>query len=199
MCLLWHLCSSQSTFVSKVCLYLPTFTQNVWKKTTFYWQETSNFTNTVNIRHPCEKVSRLCSMLNFKSCCIRKNFINFIKCSLQKTCHYFGRLVDLANAMHEEIPFFVLKTSGPFVPVTWCVMIRPLVIRSLRMDVSKRSEFPPSVSSGPSSLSSVQTVSGSASGVWIEILTAYTSELSLTVFIVLQLLYGNRHNCNSKH
>lgn len=79
-------------------------------------------------------------------------------------CNYFGCLVNSANAMPEDCSFFVLKTSGPFVPVMWFLMIR-----SLTMDVSYRSEFPLSVSNGPSSLYSVQTVSekflASASGV----------------------------------
>lgn len=79
-------------------------------------------------------------------------------------CNYFGHLVNSANAKHEDVSFFVLKTSGLFVPVMWFAMIW-----SLTMDVSNGSEFPLSVSNGPSSLYSVQTVSekflASASGV----------------------------------
>ena len=43
--------------------------------------------------------------LNFASCCVRRNFIDFLKCCLQQILNSSGLLVNSANVIHKDISF----------------------------------------------------------------------------------------------
>ena len=44
--------------------------------------------------------------LNFASCCVRRNFIDFLKCCLQQILNSSGLLVNSANVIHKDISFW---------------------------------------------------------------------------------------------